>query len=567
MSLCKGQIVVRGQGHNTCVYHRQFVLEWFCKTCCHVICARCISTTHSGHVFIQLSEETPKHHSKIKAFVNDTEKNTLVQLQQEIKSTEHDLQKHLSHFETVAAKVQEQGERLKEEIDVLISQALSQLKHVEEDNTRLILKYRIELETKLETLKQQTEECKKSLQSGTDIMLFDIACGLQNHNTKPAKPCLGDASFYPTLSLNKFLLQAMGKLVVTSPQQSQEKASEGLVTLGMPGIKLSSKEIQTDVGSGDRWAISQFPKVERRGKIFVFKGNLESEEFPEDLRTALGPPIADISKDCQEAKVLMKWKSPCDITSICPASGCGMWTSDNSTTVTLMSNQGRIEKQIENPASVRDISTSPTTHTLWACSHTDNSVTELECGALICRFKTSDIPKCICVTKDDHVLVGMKNKIVKYERGGETIDTVTTTQYGKPLVCTPWKISQCPDSENVAVVDGDKVIDGGKDQPHIAVMNKHLQLIYRYGRPQHNDMTARRPFDPFDVAYDSLGQIIIADRVNHSIHLLSGTGKYLRRLHQDIGAAWFVSLDREGVLWAVVSFGGKQVNRIHYTSK
>ncbi|XP_033728793.1 uncharacterized protein LOC117317933 [Pecten maximus] len=572
-SIRKGQIVVRPQGQTTCVYHRQTILDWYCKTCCDAICAKCISTTHSGHVFKPLSEEMPNSKAKIVAFVNESEKDKLGDIQKEINSTNDDLKRHLDRFEALASKVKTQGERLQEELSALVSRTLSQLKHLEEENTKLFITYRTELESKLEALEKQLNFCKESLQTGTPIELFDIASGLQTHTTLPTKPCLATAQFSPSSNPHQPLELALGKIVLTSSDQSQQNR---LAAQSKPQVTRSSKEVQTHGGErGDQRGISKFPRgfprPDTKGGHLVFHKDFGNEGLSDDLNTHLAQLRTKISRAEENAlsqpSVLTTWKPPCDITSVCPSSVDGIWTCDNSATVTLLGNQGRVEKQLQNPGNVRDICISPTTHTLWACSHTENSITELECGALTCRFKTTDIPKCICLKKDGHVLIGMKKKIVEYNLGGEMVLTVTTTQHGKPLACTPWRMSQCPVSEKVAVVDLDRVADDGQDLPHIIVMNKNLHLIHRYGRPQHDGRYGSGPFDPCDVAYDTQGQLVVADRTNRCIHLLSGAGNYLRRLHNDIGAAWFVSVDRNGVLWAVFSYGGKQVSRIQYMTE
>lgn len=563
----KGQMVVRAQGQTTCAHHRQTILDWFCKTCSDIICAKCISSTHTGHSFIQLSEETPNNRAKVIAFINEAEKEKLVEIQHEISSTNNDLKRHLDNSDELVTQVRMQGEKLKEQTDILISKSINEIKRLEEENTKLLVTYRTDLETRLEALKEQVKYCKESLQTGSDIRLFDAADGLETPNTLPMKPHLSSSKFCPNINPMYDLEQALGEVGLVTSGKLQSSSTQ----TGKPRVTESRKVVRAKRGEPRHqgW-ISKFPggflqPDPTNQQVIGTDGSLE--ELIRGLNTNLASREGisrNAEHDSPQTTVLSTWKPPCDVTSICPSGDGSLWTGDNSQTVTLLSSQGRIEKQVKNPGGVRDICISPATHTLWACSHTDSSITELTGDSLKCRFKTPDTPKCICLTKDGHVLVGMKKKIAKYKVGGELVPTITTTPHGKPLVCTPWRISECPVSEKVAVVDLDRPADGGQDRPHIIVLNKDLHLIHHYGRPQHDlyHGSGSGPFDPCDVTFDMVGRMVVADRANRSIHLLSSPGKYLTRIHSDIGAAWFVSVDNDEIIWAVFSYGGKHVSRM-----
>ncbi|XP_021344628.1 uncharacterized protein LOC110444584 [Mizuhopecten yessoensis] len=243
-----------------------------------------------------------------------------------------------------------------------------------------------------------------------------------------------------------------------------------------------------------------------------------------------------------------------------------MWTSDCLTTkLKRLTCQGDIQDQIRSRFHIRDNSVSPTTRNLWTCSE---SVEELISGKLTERFKTNDEPRCLCVTSDEHILVGTKHRISEYTPDGKPGITTEISLFKKAVVCSPWRISQCPLSDNVAVVDRDEEKDGGKDKPAVIVLDRQLQHLYRYGESQHNSMTNCQCFDPWDLTYDSQRFLVVADYKNKHLHLLSGDGQYLRLLHTDIDCPRAVCVDTEGVLWAVfglVSMTYQKVKRLQYT--
>ncbi|XP_021354089.1 E3 ubiquitin-protein ligase TRIM71-like [Mizuhopecten yessoensis] len=529
ISFYKGQIAVRGQDQTKCVHHKGESLDWFCETCYDVICAKCVSTSHKGHDNILLSEATPDNKRKIKSFIYETEQKELVEIQLKISSTQHSLDEHLNHFKSVAEEVKMQGEKLKEDIDVLIAETLAQVKHLEVENTKLLTSYKNELEKKLADLKEQLKHCKETLQTGTDIQVFDLSKGLQTNIILPEKPKLGSGDFTPNNRRNTILKEAFGKLSLRPSEQSQSSTG--------PDQSDETPVDDNPLPSGHQQSVKR------------------STDTDKDPEKALLPQI----------KIISEW-SPDMITKICPKHGGGVWTSDGYKGIHLNS-QGEIQQEIKSPVYISYITLSPTTHNLWACSTSDKSVLELTSGKLTRRFKTKDKPRCLCITRDEHILVGTKHKITEYTPEGNPGIGTKTYLLKKPMVCSPQSISQCPINDNVAVVDSDLTDDGGQDNPAVIVLDRKLKEIYRYKESQHYSGSTSLLF-PYDVTYDSLGFLVIADFANRGIHLLSGDGQYLRQLYTDIDLPFVVCVDTEGVLWAVfgLSNTNQKVKRLQYTS-
>ncbi|XP_060065681.1 uncharacterized protein LOC132546007 [Ylistrum balloti] len=505
LSFPKGQTLVREEGRTMCGHHRRTTLNFFCEKCSEVICANCISTLHKGHDIVQLSEVTQGNKNKIKTFINEMEKKDLIQIQSEIESVQGDLKKYLHHFESVEKEVEDQGKRLKQDVDISIAQTLSELKHFRDENTKLITDYMEELETKLGELKEYVEQCKLSLQTGTDIQVLDITYRLPTMTRLPTKPVFGTAKFVPDENLS--LKAELGKMTLTSyPQEIPDEES------------LESRSIHS------------------------FQSTEEPTLPVEDLH---------IEPECMTSQVdvVSEWEPPCNISSICPSVG-GAWTCGiSSNIITDLTNQGEIFQYIQSRVRVTAICVSPTTRNLWACSNKDNSVMELTSdNCLTRRFSTKNTPLCLTVTTDNHILVGSKNRITGYTCTGEQSYATKTSLFGREKVCSPWRMSQCPVSNNVAVVDGDWSDDGGKDKPLVRVMNNKLQEMHRYGRSHHIGRQGLYPFDPYDLTYDSFGQLVIADYNNTCIHLLNGEGIYLRLLYTANNRPQTLCVDG-GLLW------------------
>ncbi|XP_033740748.1 uncharacterized protein LOC117327729 [Pecten maximus] len=510
--------------------HKTKEMDFFCEACSILICQTCVSSSHKGHSVIQLSEVTPINKIKIKAFINEVEEKDIIKIQKELNSLEDS--KLNDELESVIRNVENRGRKLRDNLDIFIKQTLFEMKRLKDENCKLGDNYKTELEMKMCQLKEKVKHCKESLQTGTDIQVFVSVNGLDNTVTLPRKPILGTAGFNP---VNGSMEQIFGKVTLTQPSWSEASAQDSFPQHTsaesyyppLPGYTAPQQASLPDVSSAPP-----------HGSLL--------DTYP----PSSSPPPYD---DTVQTNVLPEPRSLLNISSVCPTKDGDVWTcywkSDN---LTRLTSQGEVKQNIQIPVVVKDICISPTTNNLWACSDKDNTVLELTSNTLTHRFKTKDEPKALCVIREDQVIIGTKHRITKHTSKGKITLTTKASLFSKPIVCSPQKISQCPITENIAVVDRDRSGEGGNDRPHIVVMNFDLEVLYRYGRPQHKSGTGSKLFNPWDIAYDRTGSLVVADGGNCCLHLLNSGGKYLRVLHTDTALPRAVGIGREEEgLWAV----------------
>ncbi|XP_033744323.1 uncharacterized protein LOC117330211 [Pecten maximus] len=396
---------------------------------------------------------------------------------------------------------------------------------MKEDNSKLIQKYKQDLGMYDKQLKQQIQECKTALQQGSDLNIYDTRCEIDSQIHFPVKPALGNVSFTPNTNPQGHLKLALGKVIISGQGQTSTDQDRSVSTSDGQG------QSSTQQQSGDKGT-----KAVTRYKLL------------------------------SETKVVEEWRSPCIILSVCPTTDDQAWTKDYKTLI-LLDMKGTVIQKVTHKARINDISLSPTTHRLWVCDR-ENDILELASGQLTHRFRTKEEPRCFCVTASNHVIVGMPKHISKFTTQGQMVLTTMVVGTGKPLVCTPWRITECPVTHNVAVIDFSNEDDGGDGNKHVVVMDTNFQelFVYRGDIPStyKTSQTGGEPFDPCSVVYDSVGNLIIGDCNNDRVLLLSGGGEFLRIIHTDTNWAWAVGVDRKDVLWAV--FRGGNVKLLQYSS-
>ncbi|XP_069102166.1 uncharacterized protein [Argopecten irradians] len=225
----------------------------------------------------------------------------------------------------------------------------------------------------------------------------------------------------------------------------------------------------------------------------------------------------------------------------------------------------KVIREVTHKAGINDISLSPTTQRLWACDR-HNNILELVSGQLTKRFRTKEKPYSICVTASDSIIVGMSKHISKYTTQGQMVLTTKTRWRWKPLVCTPYRITECPITNNVAVIDHNYELY--EENRQVVVMDSHFQklFVYRGDIPstyKQTPQTGGKPFDPCGIMYDSQGNIIIGDRKG-KVLVISGDGEEVKVIHTSKSLVWAVGASRGDLLWTNI---GNKVKMLQYYKK
>ncbi|XP_021374700.1 uncharacterized protein LOC110464016 [Mizuhopecten yessoensis] len=542
-SLDKAQIHFRVKGQTTCIHHKGGQLDLYCKECHQLACTNCLSIVHKSHSLCRLDEITPQKKEDIQNYIDKTEKDDLVQIDQYITATEEHLKDNASNFEIFSHQLKTQTNQLKHDLDLITAETLSLYQQLEEDNTKLLQTYKKDLEMYSTQLKKQVQECKIALQRGSDIQIYDAGSEIQSSVTPPVEPTLGTASFIPNRIPQAYLQQALGKVNILGRGQRQALQGRDRSVGSSAGQGLLSTQLQSKV------------KVNATSTQQISKGR---KEVTSPVYTLL-----------PQTKVLGEWWSPRNITSVCATTDGQVWTSNSgSDTLTLLDRKGTVILEVKHNTVIKDISLSPTTNTLWVCDRVKNN-TELVSGRLIHRFSVTETPQCICITASNHVIVGTVKHISKFTTKGKLVLTTSAVGTRKPFVYRPYSISECPVTHNVAVADWDSEDDGGDREPRVVVMDKDFKKRFVYdGEVPHTyqptSQSGGKRFNPSGVVYDSVGNLAIGDYYNNRILLISGRGEFLKTIHTGDDWTRAVCVNSKDVMWTV--FGVNKVKLLQYSS-
>ncbi|XP_033749061.1 uncharacterized protein LOC117333746 [Pecten maximus] len=541
----RAQLAVRVKGQKKCHVHKDNDVIFVCKTCDVLICTTCILSSHKLHFdsFSELSKIKKEKTNIITDFINDTENVNIPKLNEEITSSRTKLLLCKTEYEKRRKNVIENTEKCKKELDEIAAQYVSIYNKMEVADTDLIQTHITDLERRLDTLNKLSSEYKQTLQTGTEVLVYDSVSEIRELDPNiPPTPNIKIAEFTPGMERLSHLKQALGNM------------------------ELPTDHLQAGSASGGH--SDQRPVV--RPKQSTEAGQASSREVRYKLR--------------DRPKVKYQFSYPDHITSICPTSdGCAWLCYYDTNTVNLINKKGRVIQTIQHNSVIQDISLDPTTGRLWFCCFRDNTICEVSTPyTTVTRFYTDDYPASLCVTREGRVVVGTRDyiqgyKVVMYTIDGQVLHTHIEEGSGTGFVKS---ISQCSVTGNIAAVAG-KHIGGGSISSNfrrlIIVFSPTLQPLVHYrgegiedqweGKQEQKSVTPDK-FGASTVVYDSKGNIVIADKTRNTIELISGAGKYIKTLHTNKGEQGVVGIQKGDVLWSNLELdtGGWGLKLLKYYS-
>ncbi|XP_033754696.1 uncharacterized protein LOC117337707 [Pecten maximus] len=223
-----------------------------------------------------------------------------------------------------------------------------------------------------------------------------------------------------------------------------------------------------------------------------------------------------------------------ECSSLCPTP-FGTWLSEAESKVLLLVDfQGQIIQKVKHSCDITDISVSPKTHNVWFCCAGNRTIYEYSSSSAHGpMFETESCPACLCVTKDEQIVVWTKDPDFLHERvfifttaGKVVFSTCPMDQEAWP-VRTPFTITQCSVTGNLALLCRGST----NDEDACGKINVYNQeLIFQFSFSGDGEATGQPSFVPWSVVYDSKGNLVVGDEQGNKIHLVNGTGNYTRTL-------------------------------------
>ncbi|XP_069125925.1 uncharacterized protein [Argopecten irradians] len=479
------QTNIRTKGSASCVEHRKKKVVIECKRCDMLICLTCSVTSHNGHDMVELSDVLPQKKRVLTHFIDEAEKNTLNEVQHDMENTDKKLADLADHYDDLIKNIEQQGISCKKIIENIVASFVSTCKDEKMECMSLLNCHKTKLQERYSTLIRLIEECKRVLQSGNNVEVYDEVIDVGRNSVKLESPVLKTTKFSPNNSSKDLLRTAIGMLCVESlssaPEVLDRDLNESKATMKDDSIMLHHSSTQTTN-----------PKERSR---LQFKTSVSGSDT---------------------------------ILSLCPTPSGDVWVlrSSSPRKVELFDANGFIKNSVVLDYTITSIGLSPVSSSLWLSCGQKNLIYRLATPSSepLQKFRTRDSPTSICV-RTKTIMVTSEQTITIYDSTGTILFEYHAQQ---PIRCAP---TECPVTGHIAFVAETKAFGGMLSTGQYTISILHSTFAYMtsidISLGLGNPLSAS---SRLSVVYDHSGNLVVLDKARRKIDLLDGNGKYLKTI-------------------------------------
>lgn len=436
----------------------------------------------------------------VQRFVEERERSKTLQFQRQIEEAERMLKQNNTYYSDIIQRLESQGNIIQDTAKRIKEGYVNICSLMQKEHARLLQNHKNLLSKEFKKFRSDFEKYRLTVSKNPSVSLADVEQKIKDFDVGvQGMPQLSNFTYIETADPFNDLSNAFGKLHSGRKHNPPEK---GLATRSnVSCIQARSVHIQpdrTDVTTQTEdgyWKIEDSSHTEE-----LHREEQKTHDDGSNVSSSSDPKQQLLKQETEKAttrlhlEVVAQFKHSSALTVLRAISDAVWIAFDRSNKVTSVDQTGRILRSVIARDRVEDICISRTTGRLWVAA-TDNSIVEyLDNGAIGIVLTLSSRPKCMCITPDNHIVVG---KIEDRGHGGGNIcvyntNGVKVNNIHGPLVKPLQMTSHSHSSRRTDIA----VVHGGNDARHcVTVYNKEMETQYTY-RGKNEAVPFRRTWFP-----------------------------------------------------------------------
>lgn len=206
---------LRPEGNSRCPTHSHKKVTFVCYDCNSLICGKCVTSLHHGHIMEELSDAMPSIRNKLDLSITSMESEQLPKVQSCIDLSEQRLIDNAKQIKDIVNVMKSQGNKCKDEIDDMIDECVSVCEKLGQSNMEQLINYMAKHKARMLDLTEQIKHRRQALLSGSNVVMFD-SLGNEPCYDAIEWPSLHTAQFTPCEVVTDFLKQALGQLTTSA---------------------------------------------------------------------------------------------------------------------------------------------------------------------------------------------------------------------------------------------------------------------------------------------------------------------------------------------------------------
>ena len=530
-----------GQASNRlCPYHNGQVYTKWCKTCKKAACIDCITSSHIGHGLVKLETVLQEKRARLQKELENLESTDLNEWKNLTTEARKATTDFLEQVNGIEKELENMAKRYHKKVDEILENNKRQLKDLTTSSFSALHEQEKRVSDGLMKVKQEIKECEDRLRSN------DMENLLKHERTKPEKKILPQISsevppapiFIPGQVDRKLLTEMFGKLSVPITEGDKNHSQLSTVSVKKPILL----EVAQPEAAGPSKPIQASSGDTRRSG---------SDNTVPDTRLLqlMSEPSVQSELDAGDGDML-----------IACAGSDQAWVQVGNALLYLMDRHCSVKELVQAHFYFNDIALSSQGDLLLSNIDDNCIILVLRDKMVQTLFKTQVgwfkpqalTPSGLCWLQSGDIAVSFhkEGRVIIYSISGKVIKELDK----KLFTCPRW-VAQSKVNSDLYIID--KTDNSQASTGKVLALGKDFKV-----RNEYTGQGDKRFFQPCGLCTDNIGNVLITDPHNNSVHILDKDGKFLQYLltrDQGLERPRSIDVDSEGNAWVGLRFGVKIV--------